>query len=793
MRVSDPNTVCPETSGIACDPLAGPVTTQTRTDAAYGSAAAGVNRVTPRIYGLTALACLVFASGCATTGTAAYPALEPQSRAPAQPARTVALPEGLAPATGMSGMEPVASESVRVGTGTFINRDMASRAPRSVAAEGEVTFNFEGESLHAVIKAILGDFLQENYVIAPGVQGTVTFSTARPLRGEQALSILEMLLRWNNATLVWQDGRYTVLPIAQALPGNLIPRVGPAAAARGYEVRVVPLQYISAVEMEKLLKPYAKPEAVINIDPARNMIVLGGTAAELLNYQQTVDIFDVDWLAGMSIGTYRLEQAEAGKIVTELEKIFGEGSGTPLAGMFRFIPLEGVNSIIVITPQPRYLSQVQEWIERLDAGGSQAGSRLYVYDVKNVKATDLAGTLGEIFGGQARPASSAPGGAVAPGLEPVRVSTLGRGEQPRFSNDAPPGGADGGAGAGTAQPFFGGDGESGGAGSGPIVDSAGGIALGADENVRVSAVEENNQLLVKATSQQWESIRRVIERLDQIPLQVHIEAKVVDVTLNEELNYGVSWFIENAIENPVIRGIASNRSSFSSQGASIVDGATNWNFIAGRNIQGVMDLLDSVTRTEVLSAPSVMVLNNKSASVNVGIQIPIQSVSIGGLPGTGIGGGATQNSFTQFLQTGVTLTVTPRVNPGGLVFMEIEQEDSSPGATPAGGGNPPINNKTITTEVAVQSGETLILGGLIKQSDGRGKSGLPFLSRIPVVGALFGSHTTRSDRQELIVLITPRVVASPQDARRITEDYMRQFRGINPLRVINETPTADQP
>jgi general secretion pathway protein D len=268
---------------------------------------------------------------------------------------------------------------------------------------------------------------------------------------------------------------------------------------------------------------------------------------------------------------------------------------------------------------------------------------------------------------------------------------------------------------------------------------------------------------------------------------------VVDVTLNDELNYGVSWFVENAIKDSVIRGIANNRSSFSSQAASIVDGATNWSFIAGRSIQGVMDLLDSVTRTEVLSAPSVMVLNNKSASVNVGIQIPIQSVSIGGLPGSGIGSGATQNSFTQFLQTGVTLTVTPRVNPGGLVFMEIEQEDSSPGATPAGGGNPPINNKTISTEVAVQSGETLILGGLIKQSDGRSEAGLPFVSRIPVLGALFGSHTTRSDRQELIVLITPRVVASPEEARRVTDEYMRQFRGIQPLRVINETPAGDEP
>lgn len=749
--------------------------------------------MTRRIYGLMALACIVFASGCATTGGASYPALEPQPRASAQPARTVPLPDGLASAEAPSPIQSEASpaDTVRVGTGTFINRDLASRAPRSVAAEGEVTFNFEGESLHAVIKAILGDFLQENYVIAPGVQGTVTFSTARPLRGEQALSILEMLLRWNNATLVWQDGRYTVLPIAQALPGNLIPRVGPAAAARGYEVRVVPLQYISAIEMEKLLKPYAKPEAVISIDPARNMLVLGGTAAELMNYLATIDIFDVDWLSGMSVGTYRLEQAEAGKIVTELEKIFGEGSGTPLAGMFRFIPLEGVNSIIVITPQPRYLGQVQEWIERLDAGGNQSGSRLYVYDVKNVKATDLAGTLGEIFGGQARSTRGGQGGAVAPGLEPVRVSTLRRGEQPRFANEGQAGADTGGA--AVAQPFFGGEGEAGGVASGPIVDASGGIALGADENVRVSAVEENNQLLVKATSQQWESIRRVIERLDQIPLQVHIEAKVVEVNLTDQLRYGVSWFLENAISNEGLRNLAAGRNSFSSIAGSIARSSadaplqTSWTFV-GRDAVATIAMLDSVSRTQVISAPSLMVLNNKSATINVGAQVPVQSVSIGGLPGTGTGTGTT-NSFTQFLQTGTTLTVTPRVNPGGLVFMEIEQDDSTP-VFADGATNPTVNNKTVSTEVAIQSGETLILGGLISEEGGRTKAGLPFLSRIPVVGGLFGEQSRTSNRRELIVLITPRVISNPDEARRITEDYKRQFRGLQPLSTGAAQPSA---
>lgn len=749
-----------------------------------------------RIIGLLACASLVFLSGCASTG-GSYEPLQSRPQPSQSIAQPLPLPQGLDEAQRelptQAGSAP-ASESVRLGTGSFINRDLASRGPAGAGAMGEVTFNFEGESLHAVVKAILGDFLQENYVIAPGVQGTVTFSTAKPLRGDQALSILEMLLRWNNATAVWQDGRYTILPVAQALPGNLTPRTGAAAGARGYEVRAVPLQFISAVEMEKLLKPYAKPEGIISVDPARNMLVLAGTAAELGNYLQTVEIFDVDWLAGMSIGTYRLEQAEAAKVVGELEKVFGDGAGTPLAGMFRFIPLEGVNSIIVITPQPRYLSQVQDWIERLDAGGSQSGSRLYVYDVKNVKATDLASTLGEVFGGQQRQQRPSQSGSVAPGLEPVRASTLGRGEQPRFNNNPQPAPVDAtelAFGAASLPGSGGGAGGGVGAGgiSGPVVDAAGGIALGSEENVRVSAIEENNQLLVKATSQQWESIRRVIERLDQIPLQVHIEAKIVSVTLNDTLEYGVSSFFEGLVPD-AFRETAAARNSWSTVSGRITPGGSLWNFV-GPNASAALDMLQTVTNTKVLSSPSLLVLNNKSATINVGQQIPVSSVSIG-VPGGGLGGNLGTSSYTQYLQTGITLSVTPRVNPGGLVFMEIQQEDSQPGAAAGEGGNREISTRNISSEVAVQSGETIILGGLIQQTDGKSSSGLPFLSRIPVLGGLFGNQTRDDLRTELLVMITPRVVTNADDARRLTNDYIRQFRGLQPMRVINETPADER-
>jgi general secretion pathway protein D len=672
---------------------------------------------------------------------------------------------------------------VRPGSGDFINKQVAGRAPDPAGKPGEVSFNFEGESLHAVIKGILGEFLQENYVIAPGVQGTVTFSTARPMRADQAMSILEMLLRWNNATLVWEDGRYTILPVGQAIPGNLTPRTGSAARARGYEVRAVPLQYISPIEMERVLKPYAKPEAIVNIDPARNMIVLAGTRAELENYLETIEIFDVDWLAGMSVGVFTLQQAEASKVVGELEKIFGEGSNTPLAGMFRFMPMEGINGVLVITPQPRYLATIQEWLERFDLGGGEAGQRLYVYDVKNVKAADLAATLTDIFSSGGGRTSVRPSGAVAPGLEPVEIRSMtGRvGEPPRGEVQRQERQAQRAERAerrmADAEAGF----DPGLVGAPGVVDAAGGISLGATDEVRITAVEESNALLIRATSGQWESIRRVIDRLDQIPLQVVIEAQIVQVDLIDELSFGVQWFFEHGIADANLRADAAARNAFSGIGGAIGanPGGATWSFI-GRDAFAVLTALDTKSNITVLSAPSIVVLNNKQATINSGQSIPVSTTQIG----NPIGGGAMQpvQNF-QYLQTGITMRVTPRVNPGGLVFLEIEQEDSTPGPlATAVGGNRSVDTRNISTEVAVQSGETVVLGGLIKQSDTAGSSGLPFVSRVPILGSLFGNRARQSSRQELLVLITPRVVRNPAEARRITEEYKSRFRGLQPLR-----------
>ncbi|MFC4729308.1 type II secretion system secretin GspD [Coralloluteibacterium thermophilus] len=671
-----------------------------------------------------------------------------------------------------TGADPVLDEAapppqatLLPGTGELIDRGAAAVPPPTFANDGDATFNFEGESVHAVVKAILGDLLQQNYVIAPGVQGTVTLSVTQPVNASQALGLLETALAWNNARLIWADGRYNVVPADQAVAGNLAPRAA-GNPARGFETRVVPLRFISALEMEKVLAPYARPGAIVNVDNGRNVITLAGTGSELANYLRTIEIFDVDWLAGMSVGIFPLDSANAEDTVNQLNQVFGPDSDTPVAGMFRFMPLAGTNSIMVITPQARYLGHVEQWLKRMDAG---SGAELFTYQLKYVKAYDLAQRLSEVYGGSGG-GRSAP--SLAPGMRGVQVSS-GSELGGRASNRRAGAGGLGG-GAGGEMQFLGNDP---GAQSGSVTFEIEGQEVG------VAAVDESNALLIRANRSRWEAIRRVIEQLDVMPTQVHIEAQIVEVALTGDLEYGVNWFFENAVASqeeayPGITALAAARGSLGTWGGAIGIGGANWVF-AGDNAAAVLRALDAVTDLRVLSTPSVTVRNNAEANLTVGSDIPISTTSF-----NPILGGTGEITNVQYLETGTILKVRPRVSGDGMVFMEIIQEITTPvlGSVTDTNPNPQINTRKLQTEAAIRSGETIMLAGLISDSVDAGRRGLPGLSRLPVVGGLFGQQRRNSVRQEVVILITPRVIRSAQEARDFTDQYGARFRALEPLR-----------
>jgi general secretion pathway protein D len=693
----------------------------------------------------------------------------------------------------LSDQEPPKPE-IQIGTGKFTSPQPAQKSGGS--GEADVVFNFENQPVQAVIKAILGDLLQENYTIAPSVGGNVTFSTSKPIRRSEALPVLEMLLAANSISIVRQGDRYTVMPTKEAIVGRLTPSIAPIASAKGYELRIFPLQYVSPSEMAKLLKPYARPEAIVSIDTNRSLLVMAGTAAELANYQQTIETFDVDWLKGMSVGVFTLQHVEVGKLLPDLMKLFGSDGESPLAGMFRFMPIEQTNSLVVITPQPEYLKSAEEWLYRLDRGGAENAAQLYVYDVKNLKSPDLADYLSQIFLGTSTGAShSSTTGSVAPGLRSTTLGSRGgSGSSMSYQNSLRPQS----------------EREKSTPAATKTTPAAGGGQGAKDTDIRISAIEENNQLMIQATPAEWSRIEAAIKKLDIIPLQVQIEARILEVRLTGNLNFGVQWYLAGLIgtadgsaqqngrypyayppgSGPSYTGNSHDRHRFSlgatGSAAPTHDGGFFYSFL-NKNFEVAINALETSGQAKSLAAPSLVVANNQEAQINVGTQIPVVQNYVTGI---GIGTATNGQAYTpgygsvQYLNTGVTLDVKPRVNPGGLVYLDIQQEVSKPGTPPPNGnGNPPIDQRLIQTQVAVQSGETLLLGGLIQDNDTSGQAGLPLISKVPFLRNLFGSTTNSKDRTELIVLITPRVIRNSDEGRQMTLEYTRQFQSLAPLRA----------
>ncbi|HKS12954.1 MAG TPA: type II secretion system secretin GspD [Pseudomonas sp.] len=650
------------------------------------------------------------------------------------------------------------------GSQRFI-RPPAGTASKAAREDGDIVFNFTDQPIEAVINSVMGDLLHENYSISQGVKGTVSFSTSKPVNKQQALSILETLLSWTDNAMIRQGDRYVVLPADQAVAGKLVPEVAVAQPATGLAARLYPLRYIGATEMQKLLRPFVRENAFLLVDPARNVLSLAGTPEELANYQDTIDTFDVDWLKGMSIGVYGLQHASVAELMPQLQKLFGPDSGMPLSGMVRFMPNERTNSIVAISAQPEYLQEVGDWIRTIDEGGGNE-PQLYVYDVRNLKAADLARYLRQIYGsGQISDDTAA---KVAPGLKTTSLTSLNstgnQGLTGTSSQSASP----------SEESTEEDDSQAQDEGLGTEAsEQSEGTGKSLEQSVRITAQKSSNQLLVRTRPAQWKEIESAIKRLDSPPLQVQIETRILEVKLTGDLDLGVQWYLGRLAGNSSSTTVANQSGSQAALGAGgVALGSSSmfYSFVSS-NLQVALRALETRGLTQVLSAPSLVVLNNQQAQIQVGDNIPISQTTVNTSTSD------TTLSSVEYVQTGVILDVLPRINPGGLVYMDIQQQvsDADDSAVTTTQPNPRISSRAVSTQVAVQSGQTVLLGGLIKQDNARTDTRVPGLSNIPGLRWLFGSTSRSRDRTELIVLITPKVVNNPEQARQVTADYRQQM------------------
>ncbi|MBL8519170.1 MAG: type II secretion system secretin GspD [Betaproteobacteria bacterium] len=673
----------------------------------------------------------------------AAPAAQMPPAGPLPPSSQGKLPDGQARPQ-VAGVPASKDTLLHLGTGNFVKQT----PPTASAAQGpeEFNLNFEATDIRAIVQSILGDYLRESFAIHPQASGTATIRLSRPVSRKDLIPILEMLLRQNNLVMVREEGLYKILPAAAGTRGTITPQVaqGPAQLPPGYSVQIVQLKYAGAADMQRILTPYATdPMATIQVDAVRNLVILSGTQRELKHLLEIVELFDVDFLSGYSVGLFPMS-TDVKALAADLDKIFGDATKSPLAGIVRIIPIERMNGLLVVSTQPRYLEEARKWIERLDrSGGVSGGMRLHVYQVQHGKAEKLAQLLSDIYGNK-QGSGTAP--SLAPGQRPATIATPATPTSP--GTPAAP------------------------AATQPSV-SFSGSGVSVSKDVRIIADNDNNSLLILASPSDYETIQGALRQLDVPRRQVSVEVLVAEVELTDNLQFGVEAFINSQRDN-LTGALRSSSTALPARPALLADktpleqlarGANGLQLVnaVGGNIRGVIQALGTDGRAQVVSTPRVLVLDNEKASINVGTQISVDT-------GTSTGG-TNSNIVTarQYISTGVILTVTPRINSGGRVTLDVVQEVSSPGnADP--GVNPPINQRKAQTVVTVGSGETMVLAGMIQKDTGTSSTGIPLISKIPLVGALFGTQGYRNRRTELVILITPTVVSGGEEIRALTDE-----------------------
>lgn len=627
---------------------------------------------------------------------------------------------------------------------------------------GDISLNFASADVRVVAKAVLGDILKLPYSVAPGVATMVTVVTPKPIARSSVIGFLEDAFRVGGLALVERNGAFSIELIDQARAS------GSVGATIGFSNEIYQLQFVSADEMKRLLDPVL-PGVIAQADAPTGRLTLSGTTGQRASARDLLKQFDVNWLRNMSFALFVPQRSDSRLIVPELEKLIN-APDAPTRGLVRLISMEKLNGILAISSQRQYLDDVNRFVEILDREGQNNEARLFVYRVQNGRSRDLARTLNNAFGNS----STSSGGENNNQAIEFEQSPDGGNGRERQGSDQRQGQGD--QRQGGAQPSLSSNQNS----NAPLdirAEGGGGGALMA----RISSDDTNNAILVYGTPREYALIEDALRKLDILPFQVFIEAAITEVSLTDDLRFGLQWNFSPDGSNGTLTESTTN--------LNLVRNVPGFSFAfsPSSTINGVLNTLESTTKVNVVSAPKLLVLNNQTAVLQVGDQVPI----------------ATQNSTStidpnaptinsiEYRDTGVILKVTPRVNASGLVLLDVAQEVSDVNTTVtrgAGINSPTISTRRISTSVAVQDGEVLALGGLIRNTQTKGRVGLPFLSQIPFIGGLFGRQATGGNKIELIVLLKPRVLRNVDDGRAVTDELRAKIKTLEPFKSSGKIP-----
>ena len=742
---------------------------------------------------LLGVATVLSSCNSATINTAAPADVDPLDKI-----RSLDIMPKQADAVGTSRIDVGQRSRAAVYEGTEIS-DVADARIRPVPASGGgYDLNFENTPVGTVAKVVLGDILSTGYTIDPRVQGTVSLVSVRPVPKSDIVFVLENALRVSGIVLVRDSTGYRLTPLGDAVGAG---RVDAAAAnpEAGYGVSVVPLQYVSASTVLKLMDSFATKPGTVRADGTRNLLLIQGTGPERRNAVETAMSFDVDWMRGQSVGIYPLNNSAPEPIVAELEKILDSGEAGLSQGVLKFQPVSRLNAIMVVSRKPALLQTAANWIKRLDREDSTRNS-VHVYQIKYGDARQLARVLNDMFVGGSSSSLDSADNQLAPGSGSSSTSSADRlslnsnssssGQPTGFASRASAGGM-----SGFGQSQSGGSNTSSSAtGSNGAIDSGASSRSGGNgqpllQGVRITPDVVNNSLLIYADQANYKTVESTLLQLDQAPLQVAIDATIAEVTLTNELSYGVQTYLtskqlglkgnQGSILNtqsgssPAIT--SDSTGAISTVASAMINRAfPGFNFLVGSEAQpaAVLDALHAVTSVKVLSNPSLVVINNQSATLQVGDVVPVSTGSA-----TVLTTNNTVVNTIDYRNTGIILRVSPRINVNGNVRLEVEQEISNVSPNSSSSLTPTVSERRVKSSISVASGQTVLLAGLISEQQNGSRNGIPLLDEIQGLGDAFSHQDKKGTRTELIIFIRPQIIRNGTDAHHIAEELRSKLRG----------------
>jgi general secretion pathway protein D len=703
--------------------------------------------------------------------------------------------------------------------------DIAPPRPQPAASGGGFDLNFESAPVATVAKVVLGDILQTGYTIDPRVQGTVSLVSVRPVPKSDILFVLENALRISGVVLLRDTAGYRLTPVGDAVGAGRVDS-GVANPEPGYGVSVVPLQYVSAQTLLKLMDSFATKPGVVRADSTRNLLLIQGTGPERRTAVETAMSFDVDWMRGQSIGIFPIANSGPEPIIGELEKILDSGENGLSQNLVKLQPVARLNAIMVVTKKPTLLHTVENLIRRLDRSDTTRTS-VHVYRVKYGEAKQIARVLTDMFGG-----GSSNGGLLDSAdnqIAPGSGTSASASDRLSLNNN------NNGVGTNSASPSAGGFGSRtgstpgfgatpGGAQGGNFgqLDKGGGSAGGGGQpllqNVRITPDVVNNSLLIYADQGNYRIIESALQQVDQPQLQVSIDATIAEVDLTDELQFGVQSFLtsralglrpdQGSILNttstvaptPVTAAATATATTATTTGTAATTTAAaagtvvntfinrafpGFNFLVGQEAQPAMILsaLHNVTGVKVLSNPSLVVVNNQVATLQVGNQVPISTGSA-----TVLTANNTVVNTVDYRNTGIILRVSPRVSANGNVRLEIEQEISNvvPSTNATTALTPTISERKVKSSISIANGQTVLLAGLIQDQKNENKSGIPLLDEIQGIGNAFATQDNTKARTELIIFIRPQIIRDSLDAHAVSEELRSKLRGTLSTSTLSE-------